>query len=106
MWNICTESLSLLALTFAASASASEQTQGDWVALELPSEALDRWVLELSWRGEDLEVELWRAPIRAAQYRVREMAADGSLREVARLPRSRRLHRFPLRRGDVTVWSI
>jgi hypothetical protein len=86
MWNICTESLSLLALTFAASASASEQTQGDWVALELPSEALDRWVLELSWRGEDLEVELWRAPIRAAQYRVREMAADGSLREVALQP--------------------
>ena len=86
MWNKCTASLSLFALVFAPLASAAGQSQGDWVALELPNEAPDRWVLELPWRGEDLEVELWRAPIRSAHYRVRETSADGSLREVPAQP--------------------
>ncbi|MDE0892762.1 MAG: M12 family metallo-peptidase, partial [Planctomycetota bacterium] len=81
-----TASLSFLALFFVATASASGQSQGDWVALELPAEAPDRWVLELPWQGEDLEVELWRAPIRSANYRVREMTADGSLRAVVSPP--------------------
>ena len=86
MRNYCTASLSLFSLFLAAPVSASTEIQGDWVALELPSDAPDRWVLELPYGGEDLEVELWRAPIRSAHYRVREMSADGSLREVVSPP--------------------
>ena len=83
MRNHCTATLSLITLlSFAAPAHASLQAGGEWVELELPSDAPERWVLSLPWGGEELEVDLWRSPIRAAEYRVRETSADGSLREV------------------------
>ncbi|MCH2105782.1 MAG: M12 family metallo-peptidase [Planctomycetes bacterium] len=78
--------LCLLVLCLSVPARAAQGSPGEWVALELPSGAPARWVLSLEWGGEELEVELWRSQTRSSSYRVREMSADGSLREVPQTP--------------------
>jgi len=86
MWNTCTTLLSSFALSVAPPASVVELSQGEWVALTLPSEAPDEWVLQLPWRGEDIVVDLRRAPLRSAHYRILEMTEDGSLEAVEPAP--------------------
>ena len=82
----CKLSLALLVLSLAPTAQALQAEGGEWVSLELPDEAPERWVLSLEWGGEELEVDLWRSPIRASSFRVREMGVDGSLYEVPCTP--------------------
>jgi len=86
MWITCTALLSFLAFPGALPAPASQLTEGEWIALELPDGRPERWVLELPWHGEELVLELQRTSIRSESYAVREMDQDGVLRPVVMPP--------------------
>lgn len=80
MWIPCALVLSSFVLPVASLGAVHGASDGEWIALELPSGQPERWVLELPWDGELMRVELARTPIRSEGYEVLEMDAAGVLR--------------------------
>ena len=74
--------LSCLAL-LSTPLSASE---GQWLELDLPTDAPDSWTLELPWQGELIKVALERSPVRSATFKLRESDGAGGLRSVEPQP--------------------